>query len=148
MCFPMVFPQPGSVFPSAEQPGLVCAEQGARGRGLSAARPATMPRHGVAAESAGGHHPARNRPQCESSDGAAREDNGAVGGVGWPASVVGRVLLGRQGGVARWRQRGILIARRGIWIAVLCMLHGTPCCRIVWCAVATLCLPTCPAPQN
>ena len=118
-----------------EQPssasGLRCAD-GAAG---AAARPGAMPRHSFCfpAEIAGVQS-ARTRPQCKSSGGAAQGDHmrsaqRAVSEAGRAANVAGGALPGRQGRAAQLRRWGNLIARQGIWIAVLCMLQGTPRCK-------------------
>ena len=111
--------------------GLCCAD----GTAGAAARPGAMQRHGfwVPPESAGVQS-ARTRPQCQSSGGPARGDHvrsapRAISDAGRAANVAGGALPGRQGRAAQLRRRGNLIARQGIWIAVLCMLQGTPRCK-------------------
>ena len=42
------------------------------------------------------------------------------------SNIAGGALQGRQGRAAQLRRRENLIARQGIWIAILCMLQGTP----------------------
>jgi len=50
----------------------------------------------------------------------------AISEAGRASNIVGGALQGRQGRAAQLRTRENLIARQGIWIAILCMLQGTP----------------------